>query len=194
MRSILSTLFEKLFYRSYGLRLLFILGVSVLGAAAFNEFTYQIQKEDFDRAPQTVRLVIPAGTAERVEAGESVPSIPAEMVFVMGDVLEVVNEDNSAHQLGPILVPPGATGRLVMEQASSYAYSCSFQSTRYLGIDVRQATTLGTRFTGLVIAAPTTTALLFLYSLLVFPLRPLDASKVELAAGDNAGNNAAEKI
>jgi hypothetical protein len=53
---------------------------------------------------------------------------------------------------------------MVMEQADKYAYSCSFQPSRYLGLDVRQATTLSTRLTGLIVATPATVAFLFIYS------------------------------
>jgi hypothetical protein len=93
------------------------------------------------------------------------------MVFVIGDTLEVVNQDSESHQLGPIWVPPGATGSLVMEDIGKLAYSCSFSSTQYLGLDIRQPTTLGTRLLALSFAAPTMTALIFIYSLAARPIK-----------------------
>ena len=75
----------------YMVRLGFILVISFVFAFAFNEVTYRLQKEPTDRAPQVIQLVIPQGTAQRIAAGEPVPDIPAEMVFVVGDVLEVIN-------------------------------------------------------------------------------------------------------
>jgi hypothetical protein len=116
--------------------------------------------------------VIPEGTADLIEQGQAAPSIPEEMVFVVGDVLEVVNEDTVDHQLGPIWVPPGSTGSLRLEDANKYAYSCSFAPSRYLGIDVREATTVGTRLIALLIATPPMAIFLFIYSLLVFPVKP----------------------
>jgi hypothetical protein len=153
--------------------------ISVLFTAAFNEGMYLLLKEKHDRAPQRVALVIPDGTAARVEAGEDVPTIPDEMVFVIGDVLEVKNEDVVAHQLGPIWVPSGASASLLMEKPDHLAFECSFQTTRYLGIDVRQPTTLGTRMMALTLAAPTMAALLFIYSLVLFPIKP----PVRISAG-----------
>ncbi len=161
---------ERFQLRPYLIRLLIVVAISVILTAAFNEGSYWLQKDQYDRAPKTIQLVIPAGTAERVAAGEDVPAIPEEMVFVLGDTLQVKNEDNVTHQLGPIWVPPGTTGSLLMEQAENLAFSCSFATSRYLGLDVRQPTTLGTRFTALAIAAPTTAVLFFLYSLLIFPV------------------------
>lgn len=159
-------------FKPYLKRLLIVAALCVVLVIAFNEITFLLQKDEYDRAPQTVTLVIPPGTAERVESGEDVPSIPDEMVFVLGDVLEIKNEDTVSHQLGPIWVPAGSTGSLVMEQAENYAFSCSFQTSRYLGLDVRQPTTTGTKLIALGLAAPTVTTLVFIYSLLIFPVKP----------------------
>jgi hypothetical protein len=159
-------------YAPYVTRLLVITLVSLLGVVAVNEGAYLFQKEDTDRAPRSVQLVIPAGTSERVAAGEPSPSIPEKIVFVAGDVLEVVNQDSVPHQLGPVWVPPGATGRLDLGEANKYSYTCSFSTDRFLGLDVRTPTTLGTRIAGAMIATPPTIAFLFLYSLLVFPVKP----------------------
>ena len=156
----------------YIARLLVTLIISLVAVAAFSEGTYLFQKEKTDRPPKTIQLVIPAGTAERLAAGETISAIPDKMVFVEGDVLEVKNEDSVSHQLGPVWVPAGATGRLNLDQPNRYSYSCSFSNTRFLGLDVRKPTTLGTRLSALALATPPTTAFLFLYGLLVFPVKP----------------------
>jgi len=116
-------------------------------------------------------------TARQIEAGEPVPSIPEEMVFVVGDVLEVKNEDSVSHQLGPIWVPPGSSGRLVMEQAEKLSLNCSFQSNQFLGLDVRPATNLNTRLIALFLTTPTLAVLIFLYSLAAYPIRSSGAKK-----------------
>lgn len=156
----------------YLVRLILIFIVCLVGVALFNEIVFRLQREEHDRSPQTIQLVIPPGAAQQVAAGEPVTEIPEEMVFVVGDVLEVVNQDTVDHQLGPIWVPAGSTGRLNMDKADNLAYSCSFQETRYLGLDVREPTTLSTRLLGLSIAAPTMTALIFIYSLAAWPVKP----------------------
>lgn len=165
-------------YRPYLMRFLLVLAISLALVLAINEGLYMLNKEEHDRAPQTMQLTIPQGTAELVANGDSVPTIPEEMVFVEGDVLEVINQDTVDHQLGPIWVPPGATGSLVLEDANKYAYSCSFAPSRYLGIDVRQATTLGTRLTALGLATPPMVVILFIYSLLAFPVTAKQGIKI----------------
>ncbi len=169
--------------RPYINRLIIVFLISVVLVTIFNEGAYMLQKEKYDRAPQTINLTIPAGTAARVEAGEDVPTIPQEMVFVLGDTLQVTNNDEVSHQLGPVWVPAGGTASLVMKQAEKFAYSCSFATSRYLGLDVRQPTTLSTRLTALGLAAPTMTALFFIYSVLIFPVKTPDQLKPVSEAG-----------
>jgi hypothetical protein len=158
--------------RPYLVRLAIVLGISLVFALIFNEVSYLLLKDDGDRAPETIQLVIPEGTAQDIESGEQTLEIPVEMTFVIGDVLEVVNQDEVPHQLGPVWVPPGAMGSLVMEQAGKFAYSCSFQSTQYLGLDVRPPTTISTRVTALALTVPTLASLIYIYSLLIVPVKP----------------------
>ncbi len=155
-------------YWPYLVRLGVVALISFAFVAIFNEVVYLLQKDKSDRPPKTITLVIPAGTAQRVANGEAVPGIPDEMQFVVGDVLAVRNEDSANHQLGPIWVPAGATGSLVLDTADRYSYSCSFVPSQFLGLDVRQPTTLQSRLTALSIAAPTMTVLLYIYGLLYF--------------------------
>jgi hypothetical protein len=163
----------KLDLGPYVVRLVISILISLVGVAAISEGAFLFQKEKYDRSPRTIQMVIPEGTAERLAVGESIDSIPENMVFVMGDVLEVVNQDAVSHQLGPVWVPAGAAGQLELNEPNRYAYSCSFSNSRYLGLDVRKPTTLSTRLAALALAAPPTAAFLFIYGLLVFPIKPV---------------------
>jgi hypothetical protein len=60
-----------------------------------------------------------------------------------------------------------------MDLADTLAVTCSFTSTNYLGLDVKEPTTWQTRLTGVLFAAPPTALMVFLYSLAVRPLKPL---------------------
>lgn len=157
-------------FKPYLIRLGIVSLLSLILAAGFNEITYLIQKDPTDRGPKTIQIVIPPGTAQRIEEGDTSPLVADELIFVIGDVLEVVNEDSVSHQLGPIWVPAGATGSLVMNQVQRVRYSCSFQNQKFLGLDIRPPTTLATRLTGLALTVPTLAALLFLYSLAAIPV------------------------
>lgn len=54
-------------------------------------------------------FVIPAGTAERIEAGEEIEIVPAELVVEVGDALRIVNEDSADHIVGVFFVAAGET-------------------------------------------------------------------------------------
>ena len=161
-------------YRPYLLRLVVIFLISLAMMLIITEGAFLLQRDETDRALKTIQIVIPEGASQSVEAGEDVISLPEGSVFVLGDVLEVVNQDTVNHQLGPIWVPPGAVGSLMLDEANEYSYTCSFVPSQYLGFDVRQPTTWTTRLVGLGISVPTTTAFLFLYSFLVFPVKKKD--------------------
>ena len=156
----------------YITRFLMVLAFSILAVWLVSELGLLLQQdENTARAPQQVVLTIPEGTAAKVAAGEPAVGVPDEMTFVLGDVLVVRNEDNVAHTLGPLLVPAGASASLPLNEEDHFALNCSFNSSSYFGLHVKPPTTLRTRLLGIAFAAPPTAAMLFVYSLIVFPLK-----------------------
>lgn len=125
----------------------------------------------YDRAPKRIELTVPAGTAVKIAQGETPPGIPTDMGFVLGDTLVVVNQDVVAHQLGPLWIPAASTASLKLEQPGNLAFQCSFESTHYFGLDVRDSITTSARLVGILEAAIPMGILIALYSLLVWPLK-----------------------
>jgi hypothetical protein len=172
-------------YRAYWVRLLIVTLVAFVFTLLFNEITFLFQKEASDRPPETFELVIPPGTGDLVAAGQTPPGIPASLSFVVGDVLRVINQDSVEHTLGPVYAPPGVTASLNLDSVETYSYSCSFRAAKYLGIEVKAGADLRTRLVGLFFAAPTMAALLFVYSLVAFPIKEKakPGAPVETSAG-----------
>jgi hypothetical protein len=141
-----------------------LLGIT-LGAVTM-EIAYQLLKRE-NRAPQEIQLVIPAGTAESIAQGQTPPSIPEDMTFVIGDTLVVVNQDKVDHQLGPLWIPSGTSASLHLDTEQNYAFECSFQPTKVFGIDVLQPVTIGTRLVGMLFAGFPLGALFAVYSVLL---------------------------
>ena len=143
--------------------------VGIVFALLLNEGTYAFlpNKESVNRETQRVDLVIPFGTAQQVSAGVYNRSLPSDLVLVEGDILVVKNEDVVDHQLGPIWVPAGTSGVLELNTANKYAYECSFQPTKFQGIDVRQRVDNATRFEGVLAIALPTGMMLAVYSYLI---------------------------
>jgi hypothetical protein len=152
-------------------RVLIPMLLGILIAIGVNEFSFLFLKSEAGRAPQRIDLVIPLGTAEKVARGESNPALPDKMVFVIGDTLVVKNEDVADHRLGPLFIPVGTSASLTLSESDNVAFSCSFQPSRYLGLDVREPVTFSTRLYGILIAGIPLGFLLGLYSLVVWPLK-----------------------
>jgi hypothetical protein len=153
-------------------RVLLFLVIGVVAAAVISEVSFRLQGDNTSRDPQTIQLVIPAGTAAKVAAGQSV--LPAGQVFVVGDTLLVKNEDSVTQTMGPLLIPPGSSASIKLDQAGRLNYTCSFQPTKYYGIDVQQGLTFSMRLEASLLAGLPLGMLLGIYSLVVKPLKSKD--------------------
>jgi hypothetical protein len=156
--------------RSVAIRVLICMVIGLVFGFILSEISYLALRQGEDRNPKEIELVIPAGTAEKITAGQSVPSLPGDMVFVQGDTLVVKNEDTANHQLGPMFVPAGATGRLFLNEVQNFSYACTFETTQYLGLDVRPRLGWSTRLEGIITIGLPTVVLLFVYSIVMVPL------------------------
>jgi hypothetical protein len=152
------------------LRILFFLVIGVVAAGIISEVSFRLQGETISRDPQTITLVIPPGTSERVTQGQNV--LPAGQVFMEGDTLQVTNEDSVTQTLGPLVIPPGSSASMKLDQVGTISYTCSFQPTKYYGIDVQQGLSIGMRLEAALLAGLPLGMLLGLYSLLIKPLKP----------------------
>ena len=145
-------------------RILISFLVSLVLAVAITEIPFIFLQENA-RPPTEITLVIPKGTAEQVARGEQPPGIPANMKFVVGDTLIVQNQDTVDHQLGPLWIPASSSAHLSLDKVESLAVECSFQPGKYLGLDVNEPLTLGTRIYGILYIALPLGVLISLYSI-----------------------------
>lgn len=158
-------------------RVLISLGIALVLGLIISEGSFFLQRTQLDRMPDQFELLVPTGTAERIQAGLPVPSLPDNMTFVEGDVILVKNEDSVSHQLGPIWVPAGSTGKLTLEKPNSYTLTCSFQPSQRLGLEVRPRVTGEIRVQGLLAVAAPTSVLVMLYLVVLKPLPKADRSR-----------------
>ena len=94
------------------------------------------------------------------------------MVFVVGDTLQIRNDDRVDHQLGPLWIPAERTAIMHLDQVNNYTYECTFQASQFLDLTVKQPVTWKTRLQALFVAVPATVMFFFIYSFLVVPLKP----------------------
>ncbi len=155
--------------RAILLRILISLGIGLLLGTVISELGFHFQGDTTSRPPETVDLIIPPNTSQQVAQGVSV--VPQDMVIVVGDTLRVRNQDSVTHNLGPLVIPSGATASITLNQVGSLAYTCSFEPTKYFGLDVQGALTLGIRLEGIIVAGVPMGTLLGLYSLIIWPIK-----------------------
>ncbi len=147
-------------------RILISLLIGIVIGAALSEITFIFLQESA-RAPKAIILTIPAGTAEQVARGEQPPTLPENMIFVVGDVLIVKNEDAVDHQMGPLWIPARASAHLALGTEENLAYECSFQPSNIIGLDVREPVTIWTRLYGILFVGIPLGILLALYSIIL---------------------------
>ncbi|NMC79557.1 MAG: hypothetical protein GYA59_09375 [Chloroflexi bacterium] len=150
-------------------RFALVVSAALLFGWLVSEASYQLNREQLRQQPQRIELVIPAGTSQRIAAGDKTSVLPQDLDLVAGDVLVVINQDEVSHQLGPIWVPAGATGTLSLQEPNLYSLSCSFQPQRYLSLNVRPRATTWIRFEGAAAIGLPSGVLLALYSLVLYP-------------------------
>lgn len=150
-------------------RILISLLIGLVIGAIVSEIPFLFLRETA-RPPKDVIITIPQGTAEQVARGEQPPSIPANMVFVVGDTLIIKNEDAVDHKLGPLWIPANSSAQLSLDEEENLAFECSFQPGNYFGLDVHQPLTLSTRLFGVSYVGIPMGILIALYSL-VIPLK-----------------------
>lgn len=150
-------------------RILISLLIGLVIGAIVSELPFLFLRETA-RPPQEVLITIPEGTAEQVARGEQPPTIPATMIFVVGDLLVVQNNDVVDHRLGPLWIPANSSAQLSLDEEENLAFECSFQPTNYLGLDVHQSLTWSTRLYGVSYVGIPMGILIALYSL-VLPVK-----------------------
>jgi plastocyanin len=98
---------HRLGYGRAGLACAVLLGAAGIGACAGDDAGPGVEAAsgvDADWA-----FTIPAGAGERIDAGEALAILPAEMDVRVGQVIRIVNEDDRGHLVGPFFVGAGET-------------------------------------------------------------------------------------
>ena len=97
--------------------------------------TWSLLIEPAVKSDRVVELVIPAGTAKAVAAGQLAPFIPASLALTSDRELVVKNEDNVAHRVGLFSVEPGTTATIRADPTGK-ALTCTVHPSGYLNVTV----------------------------------------------------------
>lgn len=81
-------------------------------------------------------VTVPAGTAARIERGETVELMPADLQLSTGDVLVVHNQDSEAAVVGPFSVRAGESLRHTFSSPGRYEGVCALNPSGRVVITV----------------------------------------------------------
>lgn len=94
--------------------------------------------DDSDAAPADYEFFIDAGTGERIDAGEPVDILPAELEVHVGEVIEIVNADDRGHLVGPFFVGAGETVRQRFASEGTFIGECSVHPSGQIELRVTE--------------------------------------------------------
>lgn len=77
------------------------------------------------KEPFEYKVVVPAGTADRIAGGEEVTLIDAQIDLEVGDRIVIDNQDDEIHQVGPFPVRPGETFEHTFNTPTRYEDLCT---------------------------------------------------------------------
>ena len=81
--------------------------------------------------------VIPEGTGDRIDRGEPVDIIPADIAARVGQVIRIVNEDTRGHLVGPFFVGRGETLTQRFSAPGTLRGACSVHPSGTITVTVR---------------------------------------------------------
>lgn len=82
------------------------------------------------------RFVIPAGTGDAIDGGETVDIMPDRLDIKVGDAVEIVNQDDRGHNVGLFFVGVGETVNQVFPSVAEFSDVCSVSATGTFTINV----------------------------------------------------------
>ncbi len=89
-------------------------------------------------APADFSYVIPVGAGEALDRGEPLEILPAELTVEVGQSIEIVNEDDRGHLLGPFYVGARETLRQQFTSEGTFIGVCTVHPSGELVLNVVQ--------------------------------------------------------
>lgn len=114
--------------------LLVALGVLVAACSSGDEDSLFVDEGSSVEADYA--YTIPAGAGEALDAGEPLEILPAELEVSVGAVIEIVNEDDRGHLVGPFFVGKGETLRQRFSSPGQFIGQCTVHPSGQIALTV----------------------------------------------------------
>lgn len=113
------------------------LAVALLSTLAACGGSDQLDLSDEAAAP-TIAFTIPLGAGEAYDAGTPLEILPADLQVRVGDVIEIVNEDDRGHLIGPFYVGGGETLRQRFNAPGEFIGECTVHPSGEIVVTVTE--------------------------------------------------------
>ncbi len=94
--------------------------------------------DDASAGPADYAYLIPAGTGDRIRAGDDVEILPNNLEVRVGEKIRIVNEDAEGHFVGIFYVGPGETVTQRFASAGEFAGLCTIHPSGTLTLRVTE--------------------------------------------------------
>lgn len=111
-----------------------LVGAWALAACGGSDDTFGVTPEPDGAADY--RYVIPAGTGARIDRGEVLDLVPADLEVRVGEIFELVNDDERGHLVGPFFVGAQETIRHRFTSPGVYEGECRIHSGGRMAVTV----------------------------------------------------------
>lgn len=101
-----------------------LVGASMLGATACSDGQIEVEQAEAN-AKASYAYLIPAGAGLALDAGTPLEILPARLDASVGETIEIVNEDDRGHLVGPWFVGGGETLRQTFTSAGEFLGECT---------------------------------------------------------------------
>ena len=89
-----------------------VAGLAMLSACGGDGWSSQISVAEAEiQQTADYSYLIPAGSGDAIDRGEKIEILPGDLTAEVGQILEIVNEDDRGHLVGPFFVGAGETLR-----------------------------------------------------------------------------------
>ncbi len=99
--------------------------VLMLLVAACGDDDAALDVDEAGTQPADYSYVIPVGAGEALDRGEPLEILPAELEVELGEVIEIRNEDDRGHTVGPFFVGGNETLRQQFTSPGEYIGICT---------------------------------------------------------------------
>ena len=110
-----------------------LVAVTVVACGGEQEIRFE---DEVEPAEADYAFAIPLGAGEALDRGDPLEILPGEMTVAVGEVIEIVNDDDRGHLVGPFFVGAGETLRQRFASPGEFIGVCTVHPSGELILEI----------------------------------------------------------